>query len=119
MAFFENPPEGAQEEIIALTNDCLKTDMFGDSEYEDDIRPELRATQVSFYDQEGHLIPFDFNPDDIMRGKEVYFAGYLKSVIDDSQIADGGIPVSQVGPLTEWWIGGYETGKTNFLLKKI
>ena len=85
--------------------------MFGSTEDEDDIRPEIRATQVTFFDQAGHLVPFDFDSDVLQNGLEIYFAGYLKCLIDEGAVGEGGVPVAKVGPLIEWWISGYGKGE--------
>ena len=72
-----------------------------------DARPEFRATQVIFYDQVGHLVSFDFDPMLLQNGLEIYLSGYLKCLTDDTPLGDDGIPVTQIGPVVEWWISGY------------
>ena len=76
-----------------------------------DGRPEVRVTQVVFYDQIGHVVPFDFDPDILSRGLEIYLSGFFKMLTDDDPLSENGIPVTQVGPLCEWWISGYGTGE--------
>ena len=41
----------------------------------------------------------------------MFFSGYFKCLTDDSPLGDNGIPVTQIGPLIEWWIGGYGSGE--------
>ena len=77
----------------------------------DDNRPEVRATQIICYDQVGHVVPFDFDSETLSNGKEIYLSGYFKCLTDDSPLGDNGIPVTQIGPLIEWWIGGYGSGE--------
>ena len=36
---------------------------------------------------------------------------YFKCLTDDSPHGDGGIPVTQIGPIVEWWISGYGSGE--------
>ena len=60
-----------------------------------DNRPEVRATQVVFYDQVGHIVPFDFDPDTLSRGKEIYLSGYFKCLTDDDPLPESRIPVTQ------------------------
>ena len=76
-----------------------------------DGRPEVRVTQVVFYDQIGHVVPFDFDPDILSRGLEIYLSGFFKMLTDDDPLSENGIPVTQVGPLCEWWISGYGSGE--------
>ena len=76
-----------------------------------DSRPEVRVTQVVFYDQIGHVVPFDFDPDILSRGLEIFLSGFFKMLTDDDPLSENGIPVTQVGPLCEWWISGYGSGE--------
>ena len=62
-----------------------------------DSRPEVRVTQVVFYDQIGHVVPFDFDADILSRGLEIYLSGYFKMLTDDDPLCENGIPVTQVG----------------------
>ena len=62
-----------------------------------DSRPEVRVTQVVFYDQIGHVVPFDFDPDILSRGLEIFLSGYFKMLTDDDPLCENGIPVTQVG----------------------
>ena len=62
-----------------------------------DSRPEVRVTQVVFYDQIGHVVPFDFDPDILSRGLEIFLSGFFKMLTDDDPLCENGIPVTQVG----------------------
>ena len=83
--FHENRPEGAVEECVALTNSSLNLETTTD-EYDEDSRPELRATQVVFYCQEGHILPFDVDSEDRENGLEIYMDGFLKCLTDENPL---------------------------------
>ena len=66
---------------------------------------------MSFYDEAGHLVGFDWEMLDV-RNQEIKFCGYIKCITDDNPLPESGVPVTDVGPLTGWWIAGYGTGET-------
>ena len=103
-------PPGAIEEVIALTDPSLC--MFTGQEEnlsEFDERPILKLTQFGIYDQKGHLCPLDGGA--IEQNQLLYAFGYIKPIYSDNPDAEGGIATTEIGPINEWYIGGFDGGE--------
>ena len=107
LLFYLGHPDGAREEDVALFDpslaieDCLGGDALYDGEYFQ--KPGYRLTNFSVYDSSGHLAPFEGV---IARNGEIYASGHLRALTDDGEAVEGAVPVSDLGPLVEWWIAG-------------
>ena len=95
-----------EEEEIALFDDKLLGKVLPVDG--PDVRHEYKLSGFTFYDQDGHLVPFDRDVFDD-RQKLVFGAGYIKPMLDDSP-EDHGVPVTRLGPLNWWWIHGFMDG---------
>ena len=73
-----------------------------------DEQPQFRLTNFSVYDRHRHLTRFDTGL--IETNKDLFFSGVVKPLHDRSPSVDGGVPAKCLGPIFEWWIGGYDDG---------
>ena len=112
LVFYEGHPDGFVDEITAIFDPKLE---LKDHDANFDEKPQHRVTQFTFFDQQNHLV--SFHDGIVDSGGEIFFSGYMKLVTDDGPLAEGGIPVGNVGPVIEWWIGGLE-GDENHIIGK-
>ena len=94
------------EEFIALTDDRLSLPAKEDSGI--DELPQFRLTNFSVYDRHHHLTRFDTGL--IENNKDLFFSGVVKPLHDVSPGVESGVPAKCLGPIFEWWIGGYDDG---------
>ena len=94
------------EEFIALTDPRLIPG--GPQNGEIDDLPHYRLTEFYVYDKHRHLTRFDTGL--IENNKDLFFSGVIKSFDDRDPSVDDGVPAKCLGPILEWWIGGYDDG---------
>ena len=78
--------------------------------YEKIIMIEFFSPKVTFYDNSGHIVGFDWSMLDV-REEQIRFCGYIKNATDDSADAGNGIPAKDCGPIVGWWIAGHAKGE--------
>ncbi|XP_076172771.1 DNA (cytosine-5)-methyltransferase PliMCI [Ptiloglossa arizonensis] len=103
-------PNGAEEELIALTNPKLS--LFTGEEamvHEGDERPQNKITDFCVYDKNGHLCSFDTGL--IEKNVVLYFSGYMKPIYEENACPEGGVPTKDMGPINEWWVSGFDGGE--------
>ncbi|KAG7199233.1 hypothetical protein KM043_018102 [Ampulex compressa] len=108
--FYQGHPNGAVEELIALTDSRLS--LFTGEEttvHESDERPQNKITYFSVYDKNGHLCSFDSAL--IERNVVLYFSGYMKAIYEENSCPSGGVPTKDMGPINEWWVSGFDGGE--------
>ena len=110
LLYFIGPPPDAAEEVVAMTDPSLSV-FTGQEEHlnEGDERPLLKLTQFSIYDRHGHLCSLDGGA--IEANQLLYACGFLKPVYSESGEAEGGVAVTEIGPINEWYIGGFDGGE--------
>ncbi len=111
LTFYEGHPNEAKMEVEALFDPALQVDFIEGSQLDD--RPEYRLTQFTFYDREGHVVPFGSGL--VERNVELLFSGYIKPVYDDNPNAEGGVAMCDGGPLAEWWAAGFDGGERHLV----
>ena len=102
------------EEFVALTDDRLASTGAANEDSGIDEQPQFRVSDFCVYDKHRHLTRFDTGL--IENGKDLFFSGVVKPMVggDDATDAasDGvdGVSTKGLGPISEWWIGGYDGG---------
>ncbi|KZC09572.1 PREDICTED: DNA (cytosine-5)-methyltransferase PliMCI-like [Dufourea novaeangliae] len=110
LKIYPGHPNGAVEEIIALTDPKLS--LFTGEEatvYEGDERPQNKLTDFCVYDKNGHLCAFDTGL--IEKNIVLYFSGYMKPIYEENACPAGGVPTKDMGPINEWWVAGFDGGE--------
>ena len=110
LSYFPGPPLNAVEECIALTDPSLSL-FTGEEENvsEMDQRPILKLTQFGIYDQQGHLCALDGGA--IEQNQLLFAYGYVKAVYSENPGAEDGIAATEIGPINEWYISGFDGGE--------
>ena len=80
---------------------------------EDDL-PLFFLTNYFLYDSANHLVALDSQL--IENGKTVKFSGNAKLVDIDPENPEGGLAVAQIGPITEWWVTGYNDDEKEYAI---
>ncbi len=111
LTFYEGHPEGAKMEVEALFDDTLTVEYIEGEAL--DERNDYRLTGFTFYDREGHVVPFGSGL--VERNAELLFSGYVKPVYDDNPSLDGGVAVFDGGPINEWWTTGFDGGERHLI----
>ncbi|CAB4065192.1 DNMT1 [Lepeophtheirus salmonis] len=104
---YSGHPEDSQKEETAIENSSIRVDLG------DDHLPQFRITSFSFYDRENHLVSLDSGI--IEKNEELYMSGYLKIITCDDPSEKEGIPVYDIGPIRQWWNGGFDGGSKNII----
>ncbi|KAF6206136.1 hypothetical protein GE061_017361 [Apolygus lucorum] len=103
LLLFEGHPNNSVEEFIALTDERLT------ESYDGGELPQNKLTHFSIYDENGHLCPLDSGI--IEKNHDLRASGYVKAVFEHDSSIEGGIAVKELGPINQWWIGGYDGGE--------
>ncbi|RWS25244.1 DNA (cytosine-5)-methyltransferase PliMCI-like protein, partial [Leptotrombidium deliense] len=98
----------ANSELTTLTTPELLSVYDSDGVDSTDTFPTHRLTEYSIYDRNKHLVSVDSGL--IEEGKEIYVAGFVKCIYDDDESTENGIETKDIGPINEWWIGGFDGG---------
>ncbi|RWS05273.1 DNA (cytosine-5)-methyltransferase 1-like protein [Dinothrombium tinctorium] len=103
--------ENAKSEFETLTSVELLSLYDNDNNDSCDLRefPTHKLTDYSLFDRNNHLVPIDSGL--IENGTEIYVSGFVKPVYDDDENPDNGIATKDIGPINEWWIGGFDGGE--------
>ncbi|KAB7504337.1 DNA (cytosine-5)-methyltransferase PliMCI [Armadillidium nasatum] len=110
LMIYPGHPENAVDEFVALTDPKLSLFTGEENSIHDyDQRPQHKITAFNVYDKEGHLCPFDGGL--IEKNVLLYFSGFLKPIYDENPSIEDGIPASEIGPINEWWISGFDGGE--------
>uniref|UniRef100_A0A146MBM0 DNA (Cytosine-5)-methyltransferase 1 n=1 Tax=Lygus hesperus TaxID=30085 RepID=A0A146MBM0_LYGHE len=104
LLMFEGHPHNAVEECVALADPKLV------ESYDTGQLPQNKLTHFSIYDDNGHLCPLDTGI--IEKNHKLKVSGYIKGVTESDPSIEGGIAVKELGPILQWWIGGYDGGHT-------
>ena len=72
-----------------------------------DNLPQYQLTDFCVYDEHRHLTRFDTGIID--NGNDLFFSGVVKSYRDKTDGVEGGVRARGLGPIHEWWIGGFES----------
>uniref|UniRef100_T1JNW9 Cytosine-specific methyltransferase n=1 Tax=Strigamia maritima TaxID=126957 RepID=T1JNW9_STRMM len=101
--------EDAVYETDILSDPNLNVDIgHGAVCYDETSKPEYKMVDFAVYDDEMHLCPFDSGL--IQNGHVLYLSGCAKPIFSDDPSSEGGVYVSSIGPITEWWSWGYDGG---------
>jgi DNA (cytosine-5)-methyltransferase 1 len=98
------------EEFIALTDERLS--LFTGTEeviHEGDELPSHKITHFSVYDKKGHLCAFDTGL--VEKNVLLHVSGYIKPIYEEDSSPTNGIPAHDMGPINEWYIGGFDGGE--------
>lgn len=57
-------------------------------------------------DENGDSVPFSSGL--IEAGHQLFLNGWVKDVTSESAESTGGVPVKEMGPITEWWFSGFD-----------
>ncbi|XP_065218148.1 DNA (cytosine-5)-methyltransferase PliMCI-like isoform X2 [Planococcus citri] len=105
--FIEDDFPKSQDEETCLQNDYLNVVV------EEGEKAQIKLTSYCVYDEKKHMCSFD--NDIIKNGTDLYAAGYAKPIhTENSEIGDG-VPMRKIGPLTSWWITGFDGGEKAIL----
>lgn len=106
---YEQHLPDALDEPQLLTNEVLS--IFGSESgfgsYEE--KPQHKMTCFSVYCKRGHLCPIDTGL--IEKNVKLYFSGSAKPIYDDDPSPEGGVNGRNLGPITEWWVTGFDGGE--------
>ncbi|KAK1342783.1 hypothetical protein QTO34_015549 [Cnephaeus nilssonii] len=98
------------DEVPMLTNERLSIFDANESGFESyEYFPQNRLTCFSVYCKRGHLCPIDTGL--IEKDVKLYFSGSAKPIYDDDPSPEGGVNGKNLGPITEWWITGFDGGE--------
>ncbi|KAL0272437.1 UNVERIFIED_CONTAM: hypothetical protein PYX00_005405 [Menopon gallinae] len=114
LRIFEGPPNGAMEEAVALFDPRLS--LFNGNEEDvsaEDVMPQNKLTYFSVFDEHGHLCFFDNGL--IEKNALLYVSGYIKPVYDENPSPEDGVPAHKLGPISEWWITGFDGGENGLV----
>ncbi|KAK6625433.1 hypothetical protein RUM43_005731 [Polyplax serrata] len=114
LRIFQGPPNDALEEEVALFDPKLS--LFNGTEEDisyEDSRPSHKLTHFSIFDEFGHLCFFDGGL--IEKNALLYVSGFIKPVYDENPSPEDGVPAHKLGPLSEWWIAGFDGGENGLL----
>nr|KAF6297485.1 DNA methyltransferase 1 [Pipistrellus kuhlii] len=107
---YEHHPPNAVDEVPMLTNERLSIFDANESGFESyEYFPQNRLTCFSVYCKRGHLCPIDTGL--IEKDVKLYFSGSAKPIYDDDPSPEGGVNGKNLGPITEWWITGFDGGE--------
>ncbi|KAG8228425.1 hypothetical protein J437_LFUL003902, partial [Ladona fulva] len=110
LCFYGGHPKNAVEEEKLINNPYLSLSMDDEATNE---RLQMKITCFIVYDAEGHLCPFDTGL--IEKGISLFFSGYTKAIYEEGKDIKGGIPAKDLGPITGWWISGFDGGESAVL----
>ncbi|XP_059552850.1 DNA (cytosine-5)-methyltransferase 1 isoform X4 [Myotis daubentonii] len=107
---YEHHLPNAVDEVPMLTNERLSIFDANESGFESyEYFPQNRLTCFSVYCKHGHLCPIDTGL--IEKDIKLYFSGSAKPIYDDDPSPEGGVNGKNLGPITEWWITGFDGGE--------
>ncbi|KAM5238057.1 DNA (cytosine-5)-methyltransferase 1 [Ctenodactylus gundi] len=107
---YEQHPPDALDEPQMLTNEKLSIFDANESGFESyEAPPQHKLTCFSVYCKRGHLCPVDTGL--IEKNVELFFSGSAKAIYEDNPSLEGGVYGKNLGPITEWWITGFDGGE--------
>uniref|UniRef100_T1J9Z9 DNA (cytosine-5)-methyltransferase n=1 Tax=Strigamia maritima TaxID=126957 RepID=T1J9Z9_STRMM len=108
IGIFPGDSDDAVDEVTALFNPILALEGREMDDYVSSSLPDYKITQFTVYDVNTHICTFDTGL--IEKNRKLYISGVIKPVYDDDPSPEGGVLAKTIGPISEWWVAGYDGG---------